>query len=549
MFEGYSKFRTPFYEISISDSSGKRSVKLPHHIIRLVEKIEIVETFVGGDFTTFTIDFIEGSREPASPDANLGTNGLYKISTDGQNVDMDIAGSITNRSGTITDLRFSGSGGITWLTEEERKSGKVDRKPQENVEGKQTTRAYKYETSPPRFLLQARNKVSVTWGYVEDPSSRRTITGYIYLLKTSFPENGATRTTITCQDTRAALDQVASTKGVPFGTRVKSGKGDSIITIKDTNTVTLIRSICDKAGMAHIVSNNLPGDLVDKDKQKLWIGGESFHQFMTRLAALHNSYYTIVPGKDNKKDTLVFIKKQDFESRLVITDRNLTTYKGLNSILKSVDINCDFGVPVGNMQTNVDNEGKANSENIKTVNSTQFKSSSGKQEQIISSDPTTEDNPVPAAKQLSEILANGKTTGNVDLNPSTSKERLKSQAENEADLKSRIIQLEFVSLGYTKYTPGVIEIRNIGVRYSGKYRLQTVTHTIDNSGYVTKGTAVSMAVAVGGVSAQDLQKVEDPPKQVDSILFKSFEVPKKTNKEKSPDVAVIDTYHKLIGIV
>lgn len=544
----YRNFKTPFYEISVSDSFGNRSVKLPHHILRLVEKIEIIETFVAGNFTTFNIDFIEGSREPASPDISLGTEGLYKISTDGQKADMNIAGSITNRSGAITDLRFSGTGGITFLTETERKNGKIDRRPQENVNGEIITRAYDYEPSTPKFLFQARNKISITWGYVEDLKSRRTITGYIYMLKTSFPENGATRTTITCQDTRAALDQVASTTGIPFGTRITSPKGNSIVTFKDTNTAKMIRDICDKAGMSHLVSENLPGDVTDKDKQKLWIGGESFHQFMTRLAALHNSYYSVIPGQGNKKDTLVFIKKQDFESKLVITDRELTAYKGPGSIIKSVDINCDFGVPVGNMQSNIDAEGRPQGEIIKTVSSTQFKSSAGKPEQIISSDPTTQDNPVLPAKMLSDVVAGGKTAGNVDLNPSSSKDRLKSQAENEADVKSRVITLEFVSLGYTKYSPGVIEFRNLGVRYSGKYRLQTATHTIDSSGYVTKGTAISMAVAAGGVSAQDLQKIEDPPNKVDVIQFKSSEDAKKTSTNKTQKVSIIEDYHKLIGI-
>ena len=276
MAADYRKFKTPFYTIEVGDSSGKRLVKLPHHILRLVSKVEIVETFEAGQFSTISLTFVEGSREPASPNAKLGTKGLYQIPSSGNRPDMDIAGSITNRVGSVVDLRFSGSSGITFLTEGERRTGKVDNKAQKNINGDVVTRKHKLEASAPKLLFQERNQVKVTWGYKEDPSSVRSIRGYVIMLSTDFPEAGQVTTTITCQDTRSALDQIAPIKGVPFGTRKTTSKGNSIVVFEDKTTDKLIRDICTKAGMPCIVSKNLPADTVDVDRQKMWIAGESF---------------------------------------------------------------------------------------------------------------------------------------------------------------------------------------------------------------------------------------------------------------------------------
>lgn len=517
MAADYSKYKTPYYEIEISDSSGQKLVRLPHHILRLVEKVEILETFEPNQLSTITIDFIEGSREPASTNAALGTDGLYKIpvSSDNRDIDMAISGSITNRSGSLADLRFSGDNGITFLTEKERKQGKIDRTPQFTVQDKIETRAHLKEDSKPTFLFQERNQVKVTWGYLEDPSSKRSIRGYILMLTTSFPENGQVRTSVVCQPTRTALDQIATVKGKPFGTRERTTKGNSIVAFKDLKTDDLIRKIADDAGMAHIVSKNLPADTVDADKQKLWIGGESFDQFMVKLAAEHNCYYNVIPDPNTGKDTIVFIKKTEYEGRLVITDTDLTTYKGPGSILKSVDIKADFGKFSGNSQAGITKDAKEQRLTTDLGDVALFKG-----QQAIPNSPINNGNPVLGAKGIAENVANGGVTGTVDMNPSNNKKRIDDIAKNKAEQDSRNIALEFTSLGYTGYHPGVIEFKNLGVRYSGKYRLMTVTHTIDSNGYSCRGSALSMAVATGGVAVPEAEKPKEPPKKSNEQQFK-----------------------------
>lgn len=530
MAADYRKFKTSFYEIEVSDSSGQKLVKLPHHIMRLCEKVEIMETFEAGQFSTITIDFIEGSREPASPDASLGTSGLYQIPISGTNPDMAIAGSITNRVGAITDLRFSGNSGITFLTKEERKKGKIDRSLQENIVGETITRSYTKENSRPTFLFQERNQVKVTWGYLEDPQSRRSVRGYIMMIATQYPESGQVRTTITCQDTRAALDQIATSKGMTFGHRKVTGKGNSIVVFEDMKSDELIRQLAGQAGMPAIISKNLPADTMDSDKQKMWIAGESFNQFMTKLAAKHNCYYTVVPDPKTGKDTLMFIRKIDFESRLVITDTDLTSYKQPGTILKSVDIKADFGGISGNAQKGIGKSG----ESPANITQASAKVAQFKGEQLIPNSPIGNGNEIAAAKGVADKIANGDVVGTVDVNASTSRKHLDDTSQVNAESSQRNIALEFVSLGYTKYHPGVIEFKNLGVRYSGKYRLITVTHSLDSSGYVCRGTALSYAVATGGVTLPDAIKVPEQ-KQVAVQQFKA-------------DPTIMNQYDKVQGL-
>lgn len=504
MAADYRKFKTPFYDIEVGDASWKRHVTLPHHILRLVDKVEITEAFYSTDnqgFAQLVISFVEGSREPASPDYKLGTSGLYQVPGEGDQVDMDISGSLTNRSGIITDLRFSGASGVTFLTEDEKRTGKVDNTLQKNVEDKNTTRKIKKEPQAPRFLFQEFNKIRVRWGYLEDMENSRYYMGTITQVQTEFPESGMPKTTITCLPTNALLDQFATKNGVTFGTKTTlSQSGDSLVVFQDIKTDTLVRKLADKSGMAAIISKNLPSETVDKDKQKMWIAGESFHQFMKRLADMSGCYYIIQPNPQTGKETIIFIKKQDFEKRVVLKDKELLHWKGPGSILKDVRINADFGGLLANAQKSLDENGKPQSEDVMVSERllNKFKSSeTGKTQELIDADPTGQ-NPNPAALGVRDNIANGQISGVVEVNPAKNKQEITDAAEVKSDAQFRLIQLDFTTVGYTRLTPGVMEVTGIGVRYSGKYRILSVTHTLDSNGYITKCSGISQSLGAGG---------------------------------------------------
>lgn len=540
----YRNYRTPFYEVEIGDAAGQKLVKLPHHILRLVQKVEIVEPLGRGDtqeFTTINLTFVEGSREPASPDASLGTNGLYKIPIEGDKTDMDIAGSLTNRTGIITDLRFSGNSGITFLSAVEKKSGKLDNKIQKNVDGKKTTRKFPTEKSNPVFLFQERNQVKITWGYKEDSSTVRSIRARIIMVKVEFPEGDHVKTTITCQDTGAFLDQIATSKGVPFGKRVTTSKGNSIVTFEDLPTDALLRDISKKAGMAVIISKGLPAEKHDQDKQKMWIAGESFTQFISKLAELHNSYWRVIPDSKTGKDTLIFIKKPDFESKTLNIDKSALVYKAPGSLLKSVNVNVDFGSIIGSSQKSIDENGQVVEDNS-YVNVQLLAAHKGtkltKSEEYVNADPNST-NPVPAVVGISQNIAKGDVAGDVTNTARSDKGAMADISQTQADLKSRIIQLDFTTIGWTKLTPGIVEIGGIGLRYSGRYRIMSVTHTLDTSGYVTKCSATSQFLPGGGVKPSEAAGVQESDPKVEVRLLK---------EKANPDQAsVLDQYHKFNG--
>lgn len=523
MAADYRKFTTPIFEIEIGDPEWQRRVKLPHHILRLVSKIEITENMMVDDHlepTMMNIVFIEGSREPASPDYKAGTSGLYKIPISDNKSDSAVSGSMTNRSGILTDLRFSGSSGITWLTEKEKRTGKVDNKIQKNVDGKNVTRKFKTEPSAPMFLFQQRNLVKVTWGYAEDPKSRRSIMLGITSIASNFPESGMPTTTITCSSSTVSLNQIASKNGKPFAKRITVNKnGTSLYVFEDMKCEDLLQDLVKKTGMRAIVSKNFLNNTVDKDKPKILVAGESPHQFFVRLAKASGCYYEILPHPETGQDTLFFISKNDMESRTLFKDRELLNWKGPGSIIKSINVSADFSGLIGAAEKGLTENGEAQSQDeivsIELLKNSKS-SETGRKQELVPAEPTTA-NPHPSTKKFADKVLDGEISGVVNYSPAQSAERLNHLAQAKTDSENKLVMISFSTVGYAKLMPGVMEITGIGVRYSGKYRIISVTHTIDSSGYSTRCEGNSAFLASGGVKVPEVKEMQDPNDPTEDI--------------------------------
>jgi hypothetical protein len=218
----------------------------------------------------------------------------------------------------------------------------------------------------------------------------------------------------------------------------------------------------------------------------------------------------------------MFIKKTDFERHTVLSDKELLNWKGPGSIIKDIRINADFSGLVGNAQKGINNKGEKQSDKDVDVRLlAQHKSSTtGKTQEIINASPLG-NNPNPAAVGIAKGIANNEVVGMCEYSPNESKEIMQDKSAVRGEEHLRLIQLDFTTIGYPKLTPGVTEITGIGVRYSGKYRLIKVTHTIDQNGYVTKCSGVSSTLGSGGVTPPPISPKGDD-KLVDVGLFKAM---------------------------
>ncbi len=527
-FGDYRDFNNFFYEISVGDSTGSiPPIKLPHHIARLCEKVEISESVQEGENSVITLTFIEGSREPADITALTGTAGLYKLAPPGGsnsgNVDKAISGSLTNRTGIITDLRFSGKTGITFLTAGEQKAGKKSSKLQKNVEGKVVSRKYVTEPQKPVFLFQERNRIQIKWGYLSPDGktkSSRTIIAYIIALKSTFSENGSVTTTITCSSFGAFLDQITPKKGRPVGTIQKDSTG-SLIHL-DVGTKEFLEKIGQQSGIQMFVSSKLVNDKKDRHHRKVWVAGKGFKEYLAELAREHNAIVDYVINPKTGKEVIFFVSKTDFFSKPIKGGNSeLFYFNARGSILKSVEVDCDFGGLVGRTESGVGENG----EDVRTTAEVpvdlampQKVDGTNKSEKILDANPASGRNPVPSAKGLSDALGDNATTGKVSVNPSKSDlKTFQDASEAKVAEDNRLVNLTFTTLGYPQLIPGLVFLKGLGVRYSGSYEVYTVNHILDANGYITKATAKSQTLSSGGVKPEGPKK-ETKPDEVEVSL-------------------------------
>ena len=518
----YSKFKTPYFKISIGDVNGKNMTELPPQIARLVEKVEIAETLCCNTFNQITITFVEGSREPFGvAKGKYAPNSVYPSGGDGL---------LSNQSGSLVDIRMS-SGGLTSALPGELASvanleavgalttavgnisGILDLLGKDNTTPEKIFLESEVEVPADKnlqYLLQQRNQVQVTWGYKEDPTSERTMRTYIMITTSQFPESGTPRTTVVCHSAAAIADQVTASTGKLIGTKTEAGKDESGNTLYDWSTDNLAKvldKMCTEMDIKCIISNSFRAEALAPGKVYHWPAGQSLHQFFTKLSKDHHAIYKLLINPSTGKDTLIFLNKDDFEKYPVIEDERLLTYKGNGSIIKSINIKADFGQPIGSFLKTVSDEGGEMNHETKTITHTIF-------------EPAAQQANNPTSTNVSQLAKGagkyvGGTTGYVAIDPESSPSRaedLSKALTNRA--AGRLLALDFTTLGMTQLTPGPATFSGIGDRYTGVYKIQTVTHVLDSSGYNCRGMAISHTNAAGGVSVQSEEIKADKKKTI-----------------------------------
>ncbi len=553
----YRRFRTPYFRVKIGPE-GKDPVELPIEIHKLIQKIEISEFFNRCRFDVVNITFIEGSREPFSKQEGTDTRSIFPIETNsGDN--------ISNSTGMLADLIFSDLGdgkiGITSLNAGEVLSGissasasisqassiLATNDPEKEIRYEEVETLGKI----PEFVFSEKNVLEVTWGYLEDPQNWRKAIGKIGIIKGSFPETGHPTLTVTTFPISAFCDQLTPVEAIDFKTELSfpsiPGIPFNISEAEDMSTADIVRKIGNITGSKVIISDSFDGDKLDADYIRKIPAGKSPHQFLIELARRHHVHYKWILSPADNKPLIVFIKVNEW-NRISRLDPKLLTYKGPNSILKSVSIKADVSNITETTAVGIDDKGKL----------VQVTSQEGKEkavlfegETFVPSKPIGE-NDSEATKNFHKSAGN-RTSGYVYYDSeanqvSNLEEKVNSSA---ACQKLGNVVLEFNTLGYTKLHPGPIHIQGIGKRYSGHYQIQNMSHIIDANGYNCRGIAICEGLGTGGPVPSAPTKGDSSKEKVDEVLF-GFEDASSTISTLAggniTSTAAADEYAQEIGI-
>jgi len=510
----YSKFKTPFFEITISDPTRKAKVKLPGHILKLVSKVEVQQSIERETFDIINITLVEGSREPASRDSSEGAGGVYHL-------DSDVGGSITNRTGVLTDLRFSGDSGVTWLTSKEKKDKKYETEPEDRYRDS--------DLASPRFLFEQRNFIKVKWGYLESPELTATVEAPIVIINSTFPETSQPTLNITCST--QALYGIKSPKEANQYRKIHTINSEAgIYDFDDVSTEEAVIDICKKAGISYIVGDKLSNDRYEEHRNKIHKAGQSLDQFLKELADASNAVVKIITHPTKEKDVLVFVSRKDWESQLRLRSTTLFNYRSPGSIIKRVSLKVDLSSIVEASNSGLDKDGNPLEGNSDHMTNIKLNIGEGK----IDTNPDD----ILEHKNLQASNYKNKHTGLLEVTPFEGG-TLDEKAENIAEPVSRILALGMTTLGYPLLVPGPIIVGGLGVRYSGIYRIMTTKHTITMNGYVTEVMGVNFAASFGQLKPDGSDNSDSSTTDIKLKLDKSV------FKDKKPLHALIN---ELYGI-
>ncbi len=166
-----------------------------------------------------------------------------------------------------------------------------------------------------------------------------------------------------------------------------------------------------------------------------------------------------------------------------------------------------------------------------------------KLQEAVDHNPATSGNRIPAANAIVNNELKGQYTGKAQNQPSLDKSYSKNTSEIQASEQlTRFVWLNFNTMGVPQLTPGIIEIQNMGVRYSGKYEIISVTHTINSTGYNCACSAKAFTISSGGVALPEAKK--DSDKVSDKEAIKLFN--EQTNRGSGTPKR--DELEKTVGI-
>lgn len=504
----YTKFKTPYFKVEIGKIGSSEMQELPPQIMKLVSKIEVMETIQGCNHNQITISFIEGSREPykkeEDTEASIYQGGSFSNHT-GFVVDLKQIDNSNGQPGftlasTVGDLRSTLKAGqdvLNTVGDAASAAGLGGATATDEVDQESTKEVVDNEI--PKYLFFPRNRVKVTWGYVEDPEFQRTFSGRITIMSTNFPENGHPVTNIVAHGTTSEFVQLTTKRGILFKSSglFTQFSGSLSQEDEDMTLAELLDQIGNKTGFEIIRSDSFDQSKLDPGKAKVWPAGQSFHEFLSNLAKKHNAVYTAIEDFTTGKPAIVFIRREEFNSSTILP-KNIMFYRQPGSILKSVNIKADFQNIVSKMNASVDENTSAINRGISTQGLEKLVLFEG--QKALDTNPTNGKTLSPGGTGLDK-LSDGGTINKIEYSADKEPSGLEQESIDDAACSyNHTVQLEFVAIGHPNLKPGSTPFQGLGRRYSGFYSIAQVSHIIDSNGYTCRGFATGAGTGGDGVT-------------------------------------------------
>jgi hypothetical protein len=463
--------KKPFYKIEVTSYDGKRRAALTENIQRLITSVEIQETTTTGESdgaNQLTVNFAQTHYLPEDGGLRPQADRVF--------------GEITNRPNAILDLRFDSEKGFTFVSKDELDGERTNRTRTQN--GKQ---------EPIVFLFQEQNIIDITWGYLE-PYAARTRKFKITSVEAIGDSTNDGKIKLVCTDISMQATQTSPNNGVIFQDET-SGKTETLslkqtlFKVADAFNLTLIYDedkIDSYPPRAESFDKNrtFKGDTLPSDKAFRLPRGMTYRQFIDQLASEFQS--RVEYDTDEKGNELVrFTKIEKLFEKPIET----FFYKNPNGLMKSYKLTAldRYGIT----KTSV---GSLEKEKELYV-TTQVTESNKKVAQVFDGDAET---------KIQDTLGT-KSSGFSETRPRPDEKNTEQAIDNTAESVSNSMiyntTIEVNSVGHPDFRPRAYNIQNIGARYSGNYRMLTVTHVIGLNGYECKMVGNRNDVSDGGVEA------------------------------------------------
>lgn len=454
-----------FYRMKVTSYDGQHTIELPESILKLITDVTISEASYSdadGGYPSLAITLNETLTSPAP--------------------------------GAILDLRFDSEQGFTYISKDEMESGLY--------RSKRDTSA---KPQPVVFVFGGNNKIEIEWGLLEPTKVSRKREFSIQSVNVQGGGNGHGTVTINAMDGRMTATKINIDKGISYVDPVRHYSLKQVLWF-----VTRAMGIELWFDGQHV--NAKPPFAKEFVAKRTQIGGDtapadpstpivhprgmSLHEFVKDLANEYSSAYEYGRDQFSGKEALYFTYR---EMRYKSVDRTFS-YKSTDDVVLSYKVDSVEGSfnPVTGASSTVDGGEISASLYMQLVEADNKQGGAQKQ--------ATDKVPQPAnpnqVKQVKDNLDRN-YVGQSVTSPSNDPAAVQNEAESLYAKSRYMSALNLTTLGHPDYKPGLIQMENIGRRYSKKYRMFTVQHKLNNSGYQCTWSGMSHYDTDAGVNADD----------------------------------------------